>query len=88
MSASDHRRTSPVFTPAEAEMAECILSGSDWPEGLDRHLKSLVMAKLILSLSPTEQRAMADDPNCPPTIRDALLEGIAADRGDEDHGRP
>ena len=57
MSASDHRRTSPVFTPAEAEVAECILSGSDWPEGLDRHLKSLVMAKLILSLSLSHRAA-------------------------------
>ena len=51
MSASDHRRTPPVFTLAE-------------------------------------QRAMADDPDCPPTLREALLEGVAADRGDDDHGLP
>ena len=85
---SDHRRTSPVFTPAEAEVAEWILSGKKkFPKGLDRHLEALVMAKLILSLSPAQQREMADDPDCPPTIREALLAGIATDGGDEDLGR-
>jgi len=88
MRVRDHRRTSPVFTPAEAAVAEWILSGKkQLPKGLDRHLEGLVMAKLILSLSPAEQRAMADDPDCPPTIREALLAGIATDAGDEDHGR-
>ena len=86
---SDHRRTSPVFTPAEAEVAEWILSGKKkFPKGLDRHLEALVMAKLMLSLSPADRRAMADEPDCPPTLREALLEGVAADRGDDDHGLP
>ena len=88
MSVRDHRRTSPVFTPAEAKVAEWILSGKKKvPKGLDRRLKNLVMAKLMLSLSPAEQREMAEDPDCPPTIRDALLAGIATDGGDEDLGR-
>ena len=88
MSVRDHRRTSPVFTPAEAKVAEWILSGKKkFPKGLNRHLEGLVMAKLMLSLSPAEQRAMADDPECPSTIRDALLAGIATDGGDEDLGR-
>ena len=88
MGASDHRRTPPVFTPAEAKVAEWILSGKKkFPKGLNRHLEGLVMAKLMLSLSPAEQREMAEDPDCPPTIRDALLAGIATDGGDEDLGR-
>lgn len=53
MGASDHRRTPLVFTPAEAKVAEWILSGKKkFPQGLDRRLKALVMAKLMLSLSP------------------------------------
>lgn len=89
MGASDHRRTSPVFTPAEAEVAEWILSGKKkFPKGLDRHLKGLVMAKLILSLSPAEQRAMADDPDCPPSIRAILLEEIATAPDDADPDQP
>lgn len=88
MGASDHHRTPPVFTPAEAKVAEWILSGKKkFPRGLDRRLKNLVMAKLMLSLSPAEQREMAEDPECPPTIREALLAGIATDGGDEDLGR-
>ena len=88
MSVSDHRRTSPVFTPAEAKVAEWILSGKkQFPKDLDRCLEGLVMAKLMLSLSPAEQRAMAEDPDYPPTIREALLAGIATDGGDEDLGR-
>ena len=55
MSVRDHRRTSPVFTPAEAKVAEWILSGKKKvPKDLDRHLEGLVMAKLILSLSPAQ----------------------------------
>ena len=53
MSVRDHRRTSAVFIPAEVKVAKWILSGKKKvPKDLDRHLESLVMAKLILSLSP------------------------------------
>ena len=86
---SDYLRTSPVFTPAEAKMAAWILSGKKKvPKGLDRRLENLVMAKLMLSLSPAEQREMAEDPKCPPSVRDALLAGIADDWGDENLGQP
>lgn len=89
MSVRDHRRTSLVFTPAEAKVAEWILSGrKQFPKGLDHHLKGLVMAKLMLSLSPAEQRAMADDPDCPPSIRAILLEEIATAPGDADPDQP
>ena len=89
MSVRDHRRTSPVFTPAEAKMAEWILSGKKkFPKGLNRHLEGLVMAKLMLSLSPAEQRAMADDPDCPPSIRAILLEEIATAPDDVDPDQP
>ena len=86
---SDYLRTSPVFTPAGAKMAGWILSGKKKvPKGLDRRLENLVMAKLMLSLSPAERREMAEDPECPPSVRDALLAGIADDWGDENLGQP
>ena len=46
------------------------------------------MAKLMLSLSPAEQRAMADDPDCPPSIRAILLEEIATAPDDVDPDQP
>jgi hypothetical protein len=85
---SDSDPALPALTQAEAEVARWILSDSELPEKLDPHLEALVMAKLMLSLSPADRRAMADDPDCPSTIREALLEGVAADRGDDDHGLP
>ena len=89
MSVRDRRRTSPVFTPAEAEVAEWILSGKKkFPKGLNRRLRSIVMAKLILSLSPAEQREMADDPDCPLSIRAILLEEIATAPDDADPDQP
>ena len=70
-------------------MAEWILSGKKKvPKGLDRRLENLVMAKLMLSLSPAEQREMAEDPECPPSVRDALLAGIATGWGHENLGQP
>ena len=89
MSVRDHRRTSPVVTPAEAKVAEWILSGKkQFPKGLNRHLAGLVIAKLMLSLSPAEQRAMADDPDCPSSIRAILLEEIATAPDDADPDQP
>ena len=38
--------------------------------------------------TPAEQREMAEDPKCPPSVRDALLAGIATDWGDENLGQP
>ena len=89
MSVRDRRRLSPMFTPAEAEVAEWILSGKKkFPRGLDRRLEGLVMAKLILSLSPAQQRGMADDPDCPLPIRAILLEEIATAPDDADPDQP
>jgi hypothetical protein len=45
MSLSRRRPTPPVLSPAEAEVAEWILSGDELPDDLDSHLQTVVMAK-------------------------------------------
>ena len=85
MSLSRRRPAPPVLSPAEAEIAEWILSGDELPDDLDSYLQTVVMAKLMLSLSPAEQQEIVDDPDIPPALREVLLEGIVAHQDDDEH---